>query len=526
MSAVTTETAPAVLEHQAGSFLRLAEGTELLGEYEGSAYHEPQYLVRRGDGQVIQLSRLLYLVASFLDGQRPVADVAERMTERLSRQVVAANVTYLIDNKLRPLGLLASAAEHPDEMLSRSVPLLALRYRARVVPPRLHRAVTLALRPLFWPPVVVLTIAALIAVNVWAVVDLNRAVTHSLQQVILHPGLLLAVTGLIVFSGVFHETGHATAARYGGAAPGVMGVGLYLIWPCFYTDLTDAYRLNRRGRLRSDLGGIYFNAILIVVAAGVYQATGFAPLLVFMALSEVEMAYQFLPFIRLDGYYVMSDLIGVPNLFAYMGPVLTGLFRRQHPSAQARLRLVNRRARVAIKLWAALTVVFLAVNFAVIAVLAPVLIPAEEATADLQFHAMVSAFARQNVVGGLNSLIDLVFVAIVPIGMLFIAGLLLKRAARTVRRWWPTRPVAAAVLGLVTAGVVLFQGQALIAHVVTHPSQAAPVTTTASALHPTAVTRPAGTAATPASPAVPPATGPSPTLAGVAAAPPPVPLVQ
>jgi putative peptide zinc metalloprotease protein len=44
-------------------------GLELLGEYQGSGFAEPRYLVRRCDGQVIQLSRLLYLVvAAVADG--------------------------------------------------------------------------------------------------------------------------------------------------------------------------------------------------------------------------------------------------------------------------------------------------------------------------------------------------------------------------------------------------------------------------------------------------------------------------
>ena len=46
--------------------------------------------------------------------------------------------------------------------------------------------------------------------------------------------------------------------------PGVMGAGLYLVWPAFYTDVTDSYRLGRGGRLRTDLGGLYFNAIVAV----------------------------------------------------------------------------------------------------------------------------------------------------------------------------------------------------------------------------------------------------------------------
>ena len=49
---------------------RLAHGTELLGQLKDSGYAEPPSLVRRADGQVIQLPRLMYLVASLMDGTR------------------------------------------------------------------------------------------------------------------------------------------------------------------------------------------------------------------------------------------------------------------------------------------------------------------------------------------------------------------------------------------------------------------------------------------------------------------------
>ena len=49
-----------------------------------------------------------------------------------------------------------------------------------------------------------------------------------------------------------------------------MGTGLYLVWPAFYTDVTDSYRLGRGGRLRVDLGGLYFNALVAVAMFGVW----------------------------------------------------------------------------------------------------------------------------------------------------------------------------------------------------------------------------------------------------------------
>src|SRR5205823_2368554 len=131
--------------------------------------------------------------------------------------------------------------------------------------------------------------------------------------------------GLVILSAAFHECGHASACAYGGARPGGMGAGIYIVWPAFYTDVTDAYRLGRGGRLRTDLGGVYFNVIFILATVGAYFATGFEPLLLIVPFQHLEIMHQFLPFIRLDGYYIVSDLTGVPDMFARIKPTLASL---------------------------------------------------------------------------------------------------------------------------------------------------------------------------------------------------------
>src|SRR5207244_9513083 len=62
---------------------RLADGIELLGEYRDSGFKEAPFLARRADGQVLQLPRLLYLVAENTDGHRRYAEIAESVTEAL-----------------------------------------------------------------------------------------------------------------------------------------------------------------------------------------------------------------------------------------------------------------------------------------------------------------------------------------------------------------------------------------------------------------------------------------------------------
>src|SRR3954462_15304301 len=88
---------------------QLASGVELIGEYEGSGFKEPPSLVRRADGQVIQLPPLLYLVAASADGQRDEAQIARDVTVAIRRELDEDEVRFLIDEKMRPLGVLAAA---------------------------------------------------------------------------------------------------------------------------------------------------------------------------------------------------------------------------------------------------------------------------------------------------------------------------------------------------------------------------------------------------------------------------------
>ena len=131
-------------------------------------------------------------------------------------------------------------------------------------------------RPLFSPFVVVVVLACLIGSDTW--LFRSGQVIAASEYVVSHPLAVLVVLGLTLFSTLFHECGHAAACRYGGARPGVIGMGFYVVWPAFFTNVTDAYRLGRAGRVRTDLGGVYFNAIFVLALTAVYLTTGFAVL--------------------------------------------------------------------------------------------------------------------------------------------------------------------------------------------------------------------------------------------------------
>jgi putative peptide zinc metalloprotease protein len=301
---------------------------ELIGEFEDSGFKEAPYIARRSDGQVVQMPAMLYALAAEVDGRRGYDEIAESYSHRIQRGVTGEMVEMLIDEKLRPLGVIAPEhGEHQE--LNKVDPLLALKFRARLVPQPVVSAITRVFNPLFHAPVVALVVAGFAATLVWLFGF--HGISQGLRHVIYQPALLLMLLGGVVLATAFHEIGHATACRFGGAKPGVMGAGVYIVWPAFYTDITDAYRLDKKGRLRTDLGGMYFNAVFALVVLGAYAVTGFEPLILLIVLQSFTVVQQSLPFLRLDGYYVISDLTGVPDILLRMRSILTSVLPWRKP---------------------------------------------------------------------------------------------------------------------------------------------------------------------------------------------------
>jgi putative peptide zinc metalloprotease protein len=323
-----------------------AEGVQLLGNAVGSGYRVPPALVRRSDGQIVQVTTLLYHVLEGIDGRRDLNEVAAAVSAASGRTVSAENIRQLLDDNLRPSGLVAMA-DGTQPTLQRANPLLALRFKVGVTSPERTRAVTAPFARLFWPIVVIPVVLAFAAITWWTLLD--KGLASATYQAFNHPGLLFLVLAVTVLSAGFHEFGHAAAARYGGATPGVMGAGLYLIWPAFYTDVTDSYRLGRAGRIRTDLGGLYFNAIVVIATQAAWLVTRDDALLLLVATQVLQMLRQLMPVVRFDGYHVLADTTGIPDLFHWIGPVLAGLLPWRWKDSKA--RALKPWARVVITAW-------------------------------------------------------------------------------------------------------------------------------------------------------------------------------
>ncbi|MEA2286770.1 MAG: putative peptide zinc metalloprotease protein, partial [Solirubrobacteraceae bacterium] len=430
---------------------RLAEGIELVGEYPDSGFKEPPYIARRSDGQVIQLPKLLFQLAEEVDGRRSYDEIGEALSHAIGRGVTGDMVKMLADEQLRPLGVLA-APDGSSPPLQKADPLLALNFRTAVIPEGFTRALTTIFRPLFLPPIVIAVVAGLLALDYWLLFE--HGIAASLRAAIYNPALLLGLLGCVVLATAFHEIGHATACRYGGAKPGVMGVGIYIVWPAFYTDVTDAYRLGRGGRLRTDLGGVYFNAIFALATAGLYVATGFEPLLLVILVQNMAIIQQLLPLLRLDGYYIISDLTGVPDMLSRIKPVLTSLIPGREPSD--RVTELKPWVRGVVTAYICTIVPILVLTTVLMVVHAPRAFATAYDSLGVQWDRVASA---SGLVAGAAGTVQLATLVLPCLGMMLTSGRIGRRVCGSAWRWSEGEPLRRGVLGfggLAAAGTAAF----------------------------------------------------------------------
>src|SRR3954451_6542319 len=140
-----------IREAPVSAALARAEGVELLGDVHGSGYANGAALVRRADGQMVQLGPLMYALLECVDGQRTVGELAACLSENVGRDFDDEHVLALAE-KLGAQGLLAGTE---DNAPPRSNPLLALRWKVLVTDPKVTRRITRPFEVLFRPWVLV-----------------------------------------------------------------------------------------------------------------------------------------------------------------------------------------------------------------------------------------------------------------------------------------------------------------------------------------------------------------------------------
>lgn len=119
--------------------------------------------------------------------------------------------------------------------------------------------------------------------------------------------LITATTG-------FHELGHVSVAAHYGVRARAVGLGLLYLQPAGFADVSNSWLVPRAERVAIASGGLLFQSVPVVAGYGLWRLTG-APLVGwYVALNLGWMAFNLIPFIRLDGYWVLCFALDEFNL--------------------------------------------------------------------------------------------------------------------------------------------------------------------------------------------------------------------
>lgn len=252
-------------------------------------------------------------------------------------QMSAAEFTSLVETQFGGYQLL-----HADSVAPRpEMPVPQMRLRVEFIPPTLAGKLSAFLCPFYAPRVFWWTAGGL---------ALGLVASHALiEPAVLPTGPQLWVALPLVYASmVIHEFGHVAATARAGVKHGGIGFGLYAyLFPVLYADVTGIWLASKQERIIANLAGIYSQVLYGAALTGGYLLSGYAPLRFAAGAVSLMALWQFNPFVRHDGYWLLSDLTNTPNLLPKANAVvrasLSGAGLRRLMASRGRA-LLDRRA--------------------------------------------------------------------------------------------------------------------------------------------------------------------------------------
>lgn len=314
-------------------------------------------LHHRTGGQNCRISKHAWPLIPFLDGQHTLTDLQSHLQQTVGQPVTLEQVTTFI-SMLGHQGMLADsearfgakplqrrqgwwsrlmhlriALVHGDRFLH---PMAALLHKLPAAPLKLLLAL-LVLNGLIAPLLLLLT----------------SHVQLSFTPGMLDTAGLVILAGLIIVEIILHEIAHGLSLTLLGGQTRDVGIGIhYFLIPYAYTNTTDAYRLNRRGRLLVSLAGPMVDLSLLginatLLSTGILTPAASQIVIVWMAFQVMLLLWNANPFLPFDGYYVLADLLNEPALrreaFRYLRSLPRRLMGRavadRHTPGQHRIYL-------------------------------------------------------------------------------------------------------------------------------------------------------------------------------------------
>ncbi len=291
-----------------------------------------------------------FALASFFDGKRDVAAIRAAFYQSQPQAALSQSRTEITERILRFANELllggflettAVAARHQQRLKTARQP---------VITPWGLFMKSLFLKIPLWDPDTVLirmerrmrwvwswlgfAISLVILLAGVAVFALNfPRIAPSLNNFLTLPNLAL-IWVLTIAVKIIHEFGHGLTCKHYGGEVHEMGAMVIVFSPFLYADVTDSYLFpKKRHRILVAAAGIYIELVIAAIATLLWAVSQPGPtqqlLFNLMLITSVwTVLFNANPLMKFDGYYILTDVLDVPNLRAKAQMCVSGMMRR------------------------------------------------------------------------------------------------------------------------------------------------------------------------------------------------------
>lgn len=274
------------------------------------------YIVTFDNSTHMKLNKFAMSVIEKLDGKRSNKDVAFMVSNEINHIVSAEEIEYFIKNYLIPRNLIDGIeVEVKKEKQNSSLWFHKPLFESKRLSP-LYDILEVLMKNR--------TVVISLLIASFTCVFLSLLKTINIKDGITSINTLLILV-LVYFSMFFHELGHVTAAHKYKVEVGKIGVGIYLMYFLFFVDMTNVWKLDKKERVVTDFGGMYFQILTVIPLFIIYLFTSNFSLIISIMMIFLGTATNLMPFLRLDGYWLVSDMLGIQNVTINSGESILNL---------------------------------------------------------------------------------------------------------------------------------------------------------------------------------------------------------
>jgi len=293
-----------------------------------SNYDDHRFVVNTAAGRNILVDGNTIELLDILRNERSIEEACTSFNKNLNVSLNLDEFTALVNQNLGGYGILLNE----DPIAKKTSGQSYLKARINIIPPNVAGKLSAPFTYFFKPILFYTLLSFMLMFSVFTIkyffVEHLKVITPNFSLL----SLLICMTMLV------HELGHIAACRRYNIRHGAIGFGIYAVIPVAFADISNIWQASRNKRIMANLGGIFCEYLYAFALLLIYSVTDNPTFLLAHVIIASKAILELNPFIRLDGYWVLSDLTSTPNLLAKARGVLKLAFKTNQDSNSAGMK--------------------------------------------------------------------------------------------------------------------------------------------------------------------------------------------